>query len=297
MPHVLTLCAPAGVLTPALVMHVREALGDLGAAPGKPGWLAEAEACDLPFRDLAMEQATAVARTALDTAPVDAIAQPAEGRRKRLLLADMDSTIVTTETLDEIAAYAGLKEQIADITRRSMNGELDFATALRERVAMLKGLDVSALEATWAATEITPGAAALIATLRADGATTALVSGGFTFFTGRVAERLGFTQHFANTLEDDGARLTGQVGEPILDRDAKLATLKRLAAELGLPLSATAAVGDGANDLAMIGAAGLGVAFRAKPVVAAAARARLDHAGLRGLLFAMGYSAAEIREA
>ncbi|WP_431284926.1 phosphoserine phosphatase SerB [Humitalea sp. 24SJ18S-53] len=295
MPHVLTLCAPAGALTPALTQRVRAALGDLGADPGATEWLSPGEACDLPFRDLATDQATAIARQALGDAPVDAISQETTGRRKQLLLADMDSTIVTSETLDEIAAFAGLKEKIAAITKRSMNGELDFSTALRERVAMLKGLDVSALDATWTATEMTPGAVELIATLRAHGAVTALVSGGFTFFTGRVAQRLGFTHHFANTLEDDGRVLTGRVGEPILDRDAKLATLKRLAAENGLPLTATAAIGDGANDLAMIGAAGLGIAYRAKPVVAAAARARLDHAGLRGVLFAMGFSAGEIQ--
>jgi len=163
MPHVLTLCAQPGALTPALTLRVRAALGDLGAEPGPPEWLAEAEACDLPFRDLAPDQATAIARQALGDAPADAIAQDAAGRRKRLLLADMDSTIITSETLDEIAAYAGLKRKIAAITKRSMNGELDFATALRERVAMLKGLDIAALAATWAKTEMTPGAAELIA--------------------------------------------------------------------------------------------------------------------------------------
>jgi phosphoserine phosphatase len=208
----------------------------------------------------------------------------------------MDSTIVTTETLDELAAFAGLKERIAAITKRSMNGEIDFATALRERVAMLRGLGLGALEETWATTEYVAGARTLIATMAALGATTALVSGGFTFFTGRVAAELGFTHHFANVLLDDGAALTGAVAEPILDRDAKLATLNRLAGELGLPLARCAAVGDGANDLAMIGAAGLGVAWRAKPVVAAAARARLDHADLTGLLYAQGIPRSAFRE-
>ncbi|MBX6747391.1 MAG: phosphoserine phosphatase SerB [Acetobacteraceae bacterium] len=294
MPHILTLIAPPGGLSAPLIARIRTALQALGATAGTPDWLSPEEAADLPFEGLAPEQATAAAGTALEGAPVDTIAQPTEGRRKRLLLADMDSTIVTTETLDEIAAYAGLKDRIAEITRRSMNGELDFRQALVERVGMLEGLPVSALERTWEATAMTPGAAELVATMRAHGAHCALVSGGFTFFTGRVAERLGFHAHYSNTLGIADGKLTGRVEEPILDRDAKLATLKRLSAELGLPLSATLAVGDGANDLAMIQAAGLGVAFRAKPVVAAAARARVDHADLRALLFAQGYRATEI---
>jgi len=294
MSHVLTLIAPPGGLSAALLTEIRAALQDLGATAAAPDWLAEAEAADLPFDGLAPDQATAAARAVLGGAPVDAIAQEAEGRRKRLLLADMDSTIVTSETLDELAAYAGLKERIAEITRRSMNGELDFKAALVERVGMLAGLPVSALERTWEGTALTPGAAELVRTMRAAGAHCALVSGGFTFFTGRVAERVGFHAHYSNTLLIEDGKLTGRVAEPILDRDAKLATLKRLAAELALPLSAALAVGDGANDLAMIQAAGLGIAFRAKPVVAAAARARVDHADLRALLFAQGYRAREI---
>jgi phosphoserine phosphatase len=178
-----------------------------------------------------------------------------------------------------------------------MNGELDFEGALRERVGMLKGLALEALERTWATTALMPGAEELVATMRAHGARCALVSGGFTFFTGRVAERLGFHEHYSNTLLHDAGRLTGHVGEPILGRNAKLVTLKRLAAEEGIDLAATLAVGDGANDLDMLGAAGLGVAFKAKPVVAAAARARVDHADLRALLFAQGYRVEEFRAA
>jgi phosphoserine phosphatase len=297
MPHFLTLIARPGALTPDHAAAARDALRALGAITGSPDWLAEAEACDIPFEQMAAEQATAAARAALGDAPVDAIAVPRAERRKRLLLADMDSTIVEGETLDELAAVAGLKDRIAAITARSMNGEIDFATALRERVAMLKGLSVSALERTWESVRVTPGAAELVATMRANGATCALVSGGFTFFTERVAARLGFDIHLANVLETDGDRLAGTVAEPIFDRDAKLAALKRLAAERGLPLSATLAVGDGANDLAMLGAAGLGVAWRAKPVVAAAARARLYHADLAGLLFAQGYRRSEFARA
>jgi phosphoserine phosphatase len=294
MSHILTLVAPAGALTAAQLTQTRAALAALGADAGTPDWLAPEEAADIPFGGLAPEQAIAAARATLGEAPVDAIASLAEGRRKRLLLADMDSTIVTSETLDEIAGFAGLKEPIAEITRRSMNGELDFRQALIERVGMLAGLDVTALDRTWEATEITPGAQALVATMRARGAHCAIVSGGFTYFTGRVADKLGFHGHYSNTLLVAEGKLTGKVAEPILDRDAKLATLKRLAAEHGLPLSAALTVGDGANDLAMLQAAGLGVAWRAKPVVATAARARVDHADLRALLFAQGYRDAEI---
>jgi len=288
MPHILTLVAAPGALDASLVTRVRGALDALGAAPGTPDWLAEREAVDLPFTGAA-EQATAAARAALADASVDAIATPADGRRKKLLIADMDSTIVTTETLDEIAAFAGLKEKIAEITKRSMNGELDFRQALIARVGMLEGLSVTALEATWAETRMMPGAAELVATMRANGAVCCLASGGFTFFTGRVAEKLGFHHHVSNTLLLADGKLTGGVAEPVFDRNAKLATLTRLATENALPLEATLAVGDGANDLDMIGAAGLGVAFKAKPVVAAAARARVDHGDLTALLFAQGY--------
>ncbi|HEY8612382.1 MAG TPA: phosphoserine phosphatase SerB [Roseomonas sp.] len=294
MSHVLTLIAPPGQLPPAIIGRARDALSALGADLGTPDWLAGAEAVDLPFSRLNPEQAVAALRAVLQSEPVDAIAQPAEGRRKALLIADMDSTIVTSETLDELAAYAGLKERVAEITRRSMNGELDFSAALRERVAMLKGLSLDALEATWKETRLMPGARALVRTMSAHGAHCALASGGFTFFTGRVAQLCGFQSHHSNTLLDNGKVLAGTVAEPIFDRDAKLATLTHLAAEKGLPLSATMAVGDGANDLAMIGAAGLGVAYRAKPVVASAARARVDHADLRALLYAQGYRAADI---
>jgi phosphoserine phosphatase len=288
MPHILTLVAAPGALDPALVARTRDVLDGLGAAPGTPDWLAPREAADIPFTGAA-DQAAAAARAALGAAPVDAIATPAAGRRKKLLVADMDSTIVTTETLDEIAAFAGLKEKIAEITRRSMNGELDFRQALIARVGMLEGLSVSALEATWAETRMMPGAAELVGTMRAHGAHCCLASGGFTFFTGRVAETLGFHSHVSNTLLIAEGKLTGRVAEPIFDRNAKLATLTRLATENQVPLDATLAVGDGANDLDMIKAAGLGVAFKAKPVVAAAARARVDHGDLTALLFAQGY--------
>ncbi len=285
--HVLTLIAPQGsaALTPALIARVTEAVHG-----GPPSTLSEGEAADIPVPAC---PDPALIHAALDAAPVDAVVTPAAGRRKRLLIADMDSTIVTTETLDELAAYAGLQDRVAAITRRSMNGELDFATALRERVGLLRGLSLDALAQTWAATTLMPGAAELVSTMRAHGAKTALVSGGFTYFTGRVAEQLGFHVHRANTLLDDGAALTGEVGAPILDRAAKLNALQELAAEQGLDMADCLAVGDGANDLAMIRAAGLGVAFHAKPIVAAEARVRIEHCGLRALLFMQGYTAQE----
>jgi len=288
MPHVLTLVTDrtATSLSPAVIARVRDAV-----AGSEPVILSPGEAADIPLN--AAPDMDAV-RSALNGGAIDAIATPAAGRRKSLLIADMDSTVVTGETLDELADFAGLKPKIAAITARAMNGELDFKAALRERVAMLKGLPVDALEKTWQRVRLTPGARELVATMRAYGALTALVSGGFTYFTGRVAALAGFDLHRSNILLDDGAVLTGRVAEPILDRDAKLDMLTRLAAERGLKLSATLAVGDGANDLDMIRAAGLGVAFRAKPVVAAAARARVDHADLRALLFAQGYRREEI---
>jgi phosphoserine phosphatase len=287
MTLILTVVAQreATSLTPSLLNQIRNAVR---GAP--PVVLSPGEAADIPLS--VPLDATALS-AALEGKPIDAIVTKARGRRKALLLADMDSTMVQGETLDDLAGFAGIGEKIAAITRRAMNGELDFKTALRERVAMLKGLDLDALEKTWQQVRITPGGGELVATMRARGALTALISGGFSFFTGKVAAQLGFDQHRSNTLLDDGAALTGKVGEPILDRDSKLQALNELAAQRGVKLHATLAVGDGANDLDMLRAAGLGVAFHAKPVVAREVRAKVDHAGLRALLFAQGYPASE----
>ena len=285
MAYILTLAVDrtAATLSDPIIARVRDAIQ--GA---EPVILSPGEAVDIACRT---PPSAELLESVFGDARIDAITTPKRNRRKGLLIADMDSTIVTSETLDEIAAYAGLKDQIAAITRQSMNGEIDFSEALRRRVAMLKGLRLDALEKTWASTQLMPGARELVATMRAHNATTALVSGGFTWFTGRVAELVGFDIHRANILLDDGAALTGLVAEPILDRDAKLATLRELAAERNLQLSATLAVGDGANDLAMLREAGLGVAFHAKPIVAAEARAQIRHSTLRTLLFAQGYRA------
>ncbi len=290
MPYVLTLVADrrANSLTQPMIDRVSEAVsGRLTPVVLSPGEAADIFVTAQP--DLAR------ARAALEGAAVDMLVTRERGRRKGLLVADMDSTIVTGETLDELAAFAGVGEQVAAITRRSMNGEVDFRDALRERVAMLKGLDVSALEATWRAVRLTDGAQTLVATMRAHGAATALVSGGFTFFSSRVAALCGFDVHRANVLLDDGAHLTGELAEPILDRDSKCATLRELAAARGLRLRATLAVGDGANDLAMLREAGLGVAFHAKPVVANELPNRVEFCDLRALLFAQGFLAAAFK--
>ena len=285
--HVLTLIAPqhSGALSPALIARVTRA-----AHAAAPIILSPEEAIDLPCP---IPPDPSSITEALEGAPIDTVLTGRTNRRKRLLIADMDSTIVTGETLDELAAFAGVGERVVAITARSMNGELDFAAALRERVGLLQGLPLAALEKTWAGVRLTPGARTLVQTMHNHGATTALVSGGFTWFTARVAQLCGFAHHRANILLDDGATLLGRVAEPILDREAKLATLKQLAATANLGLADCIAVGDGANDLAMLRAAGLGVAYHARPIVAAEAQARIEYTNLRALLFIQGYSVDE----
>ncbi len=237
----------------------------------------------------------ALIRAELAGAPVDILVQPAATRRKALFLADMDSTMIGQECIDELAAYVGLKDKVASITERAMRGEIAFEPALRERVALLKGVRLAVVDEILAKRiSLTPGGQALIRTMRANGAYTALVSGGFTVFTGPISAEIGFDEHRSNHLIADAGILTGEVGEPILGRQAKLDTLLELRARLGLTPSGTMAVGDGANDLAMLGEAGLGVAFRAKPAVAEAADARLDHADLTALLYAQGYKGTDI---
>jgi phosphoserine phosphatase len=237
----------------------------------------------------------ATLREALDGAPVDIIVQPAATRRKRLFLADMDSTMIGQECIDELAAYVGLKEKVSDITERAMRGELEFEPALRERVGLLKGIALGVVdEIIEKSITLTPGGSALVRTMRAHGGYTALVSGGFTVFTGPISRTIGFDEHRSNILLSEGNLLSGLVAEPILGKQAKLDALIELRTRFGLPDEATLAVGDGANDLAMLGEAGLGVAYRAKPAVAAAADARLDHADLSALLYAQGYRGDEI---
>jgi phosphoserine phosphatase len=270
------------------------ALGD----PGRPVWLHEGIAADLPFRPSVTGSGDGLAqrvREALAGRPVDVVIQPAAGRRKRLFLADMDSTMIEQECIDELADYVGLKGEVSAITERAMRGEIAFEPALRERVALLTGLPVGVVDEIIARRlTLTPGGRTLVRTMRAHGAYTCLVSGGFTLFTGPIAACIGFDEHSANRLVIEDGKLAGRVEEPILGREAKLATLAALRERLGLGREDTLAVGDGANDLAMLGGAGLGVAFRAKPAVAAAAQARIDHGDLTALLYLQGYRADEL---
>jgi phosphoserine phosphatase len=222
---------------------------------------------------------------------------PATNRKKRLLISDMDSTIIGQECLDELADFAGLKAEVSAITERAMRGELDFAGALTQRVAMLKGLKLGALEACHdERVRLNAGARELVATMKAHGARAVLVSGGFRYFTSRVAAMAGFDADRANTLIDDGAALTGAVGQPILGREAKLAALIEETAALGLTPDDAVALGDGANDLDMIRAAGLGIAYKAKPIVAAETQARIQHTDLRAALFFQGYGFEAVTE-
>lgn len=253
------------------------------------------------FTVLSREEILRMARQAvgeaLEHARVDFAVQSAESRKKKLFVADMDSTIIGCECLDELADFAGVKDEVAAITERAMRGEIGFEGALRERVAMLKGLESSALQACYdARVQLNPGAWTLVQTLRAKGVRCVLVSGGFTFFTGRVAEAAGFQSDRANRFVIEADVLTGEVAEPILGREAKLAALREEASKLGVDPSQAIAIGDGANDLAMIEEAGLGVAYRAKPVVAAQADCRIDHADLTALLYFQGYAAEEFAQ-
>ena len=298
LPCTLTLVArrEATSLSAASIEEARALVSGQPAVILSPG-----EAADIPCPALSSDASFGSAtlsdiRARFAPRQVDVLLTRSRGRRKGLLVADMDSTIVASETLDDLAVRAGVGERVAAITRRSMNGEIDFEAALRERVGLLRGLDEQALDATWAATRLSPGARTLVATMRAHNALAALVSGGFTWFTGRVAASCGFDVHHANQLGLSKGRLTGRVAEPILGRAAKLDSLRTLAASRGLRLSATLAVGDGANDLDMLREAGLGIAYHAKPVVAEAVANRIDHADLRALLFAQGYPASAFRE-
>jgi phosphoserine phosphatase len=292
MTHVATLvCDPAfPVLTRDVLRRASEALRQ----PGPLNWLDPCVAADIAFDPGPAAGARAVAdrvRSALDNAAVDIIVQRAQGRRKKLLLADMDSTMIGQECVDELAAEIGKRAHVAAITERAMRGEIAFEPALRERVALLKGLDrATILDVIANRITLTPGGRVLVQTMRANGARTVLVSGGFSVFTSVIAERIGFHEHRANDLlfGEDG-RLSGLVAEPVLGKDAKLAALEQLRDKRGLSAEETLAVGDGANDLAMLEAAGLGVAFHAKPKIAAAAQARIDHGDLTALLYAQGY--------
>ena len=270
------------------------ALGDSPVHAAR--WLAEGEACELVFEaaaGAALAPRQALVGRALAGRPIDVNIVPADAttRRKRLLIADMDSTIIEQECIDEMADMLGLKAQVALITERAMQGEIGFEAALTERVGLLKGLTAAELERVWRErVTLMPGAKTLVATMRAHGAFAALVSGGFTYYTSRVAAAVGFDVDQANTLGIADGRLTGAVIGPILGKAAKLAALQRYALEQRLDPALTLAVGDGANDQAMIEAAGLGVAYRAKAIVAAKAAAGITHGDLTALLYLQGYA-------
>ncbi|WP_375393569.1 phosphoserine phosphatase SerB [uncultured Sphingomonas sp.] len=266
-------------------------LAAAGCAPGGTSWLDVDHAADIGFAS-----DPAAARSALEHAfaGVDIVVQPVVGREKALLIADMDSTMITVECIDELADYAGIKPQVAAVTEAAMRGELDFAAALDARVALLAGLADDVIDRCLVErVRIMPGAVALVRTMKARGCRTVLVSGGFTRFAGPVGERIGFDRVIANELLVADGRLTGMVAKPIVDSVTKERTLVEERTALGIDPAATMAVGDGANDLAMIALAGLGVAYRAKPIVAAAAAARIDHGDLSTLLYAQGICRAD----
>jgi phosphoserine phosphatase len=272
----------AGALAEGTLSDAQDRLVAVGCAPGARGWIDTGDAADLIFGLNPVG-----ARAALEGAlpGVDVIVQPLEGRVKALLIADMDSTMIGQECIDELADYAGFKPQVAEVTERAMRGELDFADALDARVALLNGLDAGAIDRCLAErVTLTPGARTLVRTMRTRGALTVLVSGGFTAFAEPVGAAVGFDRVIANRLTVAGGKLDGTVAKPIVDASTKERTLR----EAGVPLEAALAVGDGANDLPMIRAAGLGVAYHAKPIVAAAAAARIDYGDLHALLWAQG---------
>jgi phosphoserine phosphatase len=273
----------------------RDALAGIGAVPGEARWIDEGIAADISFQRADPENA----RSALEGlfARVDIIVQPAAGREKRLLVADMDSTMITIECIDELADYAGIKAEVAEVTERAMRGELDFEAALDARVALLKDLDASVIDRCYEErVRIMPGAKALVRTMRARGGRSVLVSGGFTVFADRVAQEIGFDRALSNSLEVGNGRLLGTVARPIVGAATKRETLIAEAAAFGVPMSATLAVGDGANDIPMIQAAALGVAYHAKPKTAAAAGARIDHGDLSAILYAQGLPRSEWAE-
>jgi phosphoserine phosphatase len=296
MQYVLTLTGDprAAALTRDHARVAAHALTTQGAADTVVAWLSPGRALDLTFESPSDADLKARVHAALAGVPADINLQPVAGRRKQLLIADMDSTIITDESLDELADFIGIKEQVAPITARAMRGEIDFETALRDRVRLLAGQPTHLLDRLLnERIHLTGGAEALVRTMRANGAFTALVSGGFTFVTEAVAAKVGFATHRGNVLLTEGDVLTGEVGDPILGKQAKLDCLRGFCAAGNLTPDRTLAVGDGANDIPMLLGAGTGVAFRAKSAVAAAARFTIEHGDLTALLYLQGYRDAD----
>jgi phosphoserine phosphatase len=285
-------------LTQGLIDTMVTTLGAQGIPVKKQAWLAEHIACDLFITHSNDDAMDARVRAILGMQPVDVVVQPAADRRKQLLISDMDSTMITVECIDELADFVGKKAQVAQITERAMNGELNFEAALTERVALLAGLPEETLTKAYTQrVTMMPGARELVATMVKHDAYCVLVSGGFTFFTERVAQELGFHENHANRLEIEDGKLTGRVIPPILGKEAKLDSLKNICAIKRISRENALAVGDGANDLPMLQSAGLGIAYHAKPTVIAQSKARISHCDLRALLYVQGYRDEEISAA
>ncbi len=298
MEFVLTLVASEKPLTPGHLAGFLRYIESQGLGPaGTPVWLAPHKAADLPLPGRPDSAQMRILRESLIPDRIDVFINPVRGRRKKLLLADMDSTIIAEETLDELAGHAGLKEKIAPITAQAMRGEIDFREALKKRVALLKGLPEKDLGATLARTVLNPGGRALVRTMSNSGATCVLVSGGFTFFTSAIGAQAGFHHHHGNVLEIRDGRLTGEVSEPILDKDSKFAFLQKYTQDLKIAPAGALAVGDGANDLPMLLGAGLGVGYRPKPALSAALDNCLFYGDLTALLYAQGYGKEMIADA
>ncbi|API60929.1 phosphoserine phosphatase SerB [Tardibacter chloracetimidivorans] len=282
----------AGELKAGDISAARDAVAAAGGTAGAADWLDMGKAADLAISGLDRQAARAALEDLLPR--VDVVVQTPGPRRRGLIIADMDSTMITIECIDELADYAGIKEQVAKVTEAAMRGELDFVGALDARVKLLGGLEAAMIDrCREERVKIMPGAKALVRTMKANGARAVLVSGGFTVFADEVARDIGFDRAISNTLGIEGGRLTGTVARPVVDSAVKKATLLAEAEAARIPLDATLAVGDGANDVPMIEAAGLGVAYHAKPKTAAAAHARIEHNDLSALLYAQGYSASE----
>ena len=295
MELVLTLIGSvtASGLATSWVEQAADHLGAAGARVGQPDWLSEDEACDLPFEGITKDDAAAAVNAVPRDKPADALVQASHGRRKALLVADMESTIIGQEMIDELADTIGLRDRISAITAKAMAGELAFEDALRSRVGLLAGLPATVLDEIAGRITLNSGARTLVQTMRSNGAHTALVSGGFTCFTALVRQACGFHEDQANRLVIEGGHLSGDVADPVLGRGAKLAALNRLAAAKEVLLDAACAVGDGANDADMLAAAGLGVAYRGKAPARAAANAQIDHGDLTALLYLQGYRQSE----
>ncbi len=290
MEYILTLVSSDAPLTAGhLAVIERHIDHDANGLAGNPAWLSPNKAVDIPVMGRPNDQELQDLRDTLASNKIDLFITPKEGRRKKLLLADMDSTIVQNETLDELAEYAGVKNAVAAITRRAMEGRLDFHEALRERIALLEGLSTRTIEETLANVQLSKGAEIFVKTMKKHGATCVLVSGGFTDFTAPIAMTCGFDYNHGNTLDTQNGALTGKLVLPIVDKNAKLDYLKKYCEDLDLSIEDTVTIGDGANDLPMLQTAGLGLGYRAKPIVSSAIDNTIHYGDLTCALYAQGF--------